>query len=124
MDMVIAYEENGYKEQRNQLREDERAFLTGYKAAVENVLEAIRDNCEDYIDNDIETTLGKLEAEITRNAGEKLAATLYITWHEIITSMLDEHGDDESDGTGKISQSWKLPEPPELDDDEENNEGE
>ena len=118
MDLTYAYENNGYKEARNQLREDERAYLYGYSKAVEDVENYIKYNIDVLTNADEDTTLGKAEIEIIQNAGARLTEILFHDWHEIAVGLLDRHGDDESDGTGKISQSWKLPEPPELEDDE------
>jgi len=37
MNYEYCYEEDGYKEARKQLTEDERAFFAGYKAAYDDI---------------------------------------------------------------------------------------
>lgn len=122
MDFFYCYEKNGYKEARNQLKEDERAYLFGYKQAIEDVKNYVENNIDLLGVEDEDTTIGKMETEIVQTAGENLLELLDSDWHESLISFLDDHGEDESDGQGKLSQNWKIPEPPSVDDEDEDKE--
>lgn len=109
-DYSYLYEKN--KEHGMALREDERAFLHGLSEAHRQT-ETFLDNYKDiyeHVEEEVSPTLSRIVGELREDVIRNFRDWLRMTWREIFMTFLDTTEGD--DNTGKLSQSWTVPEPP------------
>lgn len=113
MDFEYCYKKNGYKEAREKLAEDSKAYLHGFEYCYEQIENFMNNtDCYTSIPNDVSPTLAKIDRELRENIINDLRHWLRLEWYEMIVCMIDnELTEKNPDMSGKIYQHWKTPEP-------------
>lgn len=108
MDFRRCYE-SGCRERRRSLFEDERAYIHGFSRAFDEI-EAFAANADDGGISEASPTFARISREIREKTIGDLRRWLRSSWYEMAVSFIE--GANGGDNSGKLLQTWRLPEPP------------